>query len=70
MSFNLENFVVAASMELLYLAKMTDLLNIADHHALTSVKPSMLKYEIKNSLSFWLMGKLSIHLLYCSHNSD
>ena len=35
-------------MELLNLAKMTDLLNIADHYALTSGKPSMLKHEIKN----------------------
>ena len=48
MSFKLENFVVAPSMELLNLAKTTDLLNIADHYALTSVKPSMLKHEIKN----------------------
>ena len=38
MSFKLENFVAAPSMELLNLAKKTDLLNIADHYALTSVK--------------------------------
>ena len=37
-------------MQLLNLAKKTDLLNIADHYALTSVKPSMLKQEIKNIL--------------------
>ena len=37
-------------MELLNLAKKTDLLNIADHYALTSIKPSMLKHEIKNIL--------------------
>ena len=37
MSFKLENFVAAPSMELLNLAKKTDLLNIADHYALTSV---------------------------------
>ena len=37
-------------MELLNLAKKTDLLNIAVHYALTSVKPSMLKHEIKNIL--------------------
>ena len=37
-------------MQLLNLAKKTDLLNIADHYALTSVKPSMLKHEIKNIL--------------------
>ena len=48
MSFKLENFVAAPSLELLNLAKKTDLLSIADHYALTSVKPSMLKHEIKN----------------------
>ena len=48
MSFKLENIVAAPSMELLTLAKQTDLLNIADHYALASVKPSMLKHEIKN----------------------
>ena len=32
------------------LAKKTDLLSIVDHYALTFVKPSMLKYEIKNIL--------------------
>ena len=48
MSFKLESFVAAPSMELLNLAKKTDLLNIADHYALTSVKASMLKHEIKN----------------------
>ena len=36
-------------MQLLNLAKKTDLLNIADHYALTSVKP-MLKHEIWNIL--------------------
>ena len=50
MSFKLENFIAAPSMEQLNLAKKTDLLNIADHYALTSVKPSMLKHEIKNIL--------------------
>ena len=50
MSFKLENFVAVPSMELLNLAKKTDLLCIADHYALTSVKPSMLKHEIKNLL--------------------
>ena len=64
MSFKLENFVAAPSIELLNLAKKTDLLNIADHYALTSVKPSMLKHEIKNLLiKFWLMRKFLIHLL-------
>ena len=47
MSFSLENYVPASSIDLLNLAK-TDLLDIADHCALTSVKPSMLKQEIKN----------------------
>ena len=50
MPFNFENFVAAPSIELLNLAKKTDLLNIADHYALTSVLPSMLKHEIKNIL--------------------
>ena len=50
MSFKLENFIAAPSMELLNLAKKTDLLNIADHYTLTSVKPSKLKHEIKNLL--------------------
>ena len=48
MSFKLENFVSAPSMELLNLAKKTDLLNIAEQCVLTSVKPSMLKHKIKN----------------------
>ena len=48
MSFKLENVFGAPSMKLLNLAKKTDLLKIADHYALTSVKPSMLKHEIKN----------------------
>ena len=55
MSLKLKIFVAAPSMELLNLAKKTDLLNIADHYALTSVKPSMLKHEIKNILiKFWV----------------
>ena len=44
-------------MELLILAKKTDLLNIADHYALTSVKPSMLKHEIKNILIKFLVDE-------------
>ena len=47
MSFQLENFVAAPSMELLNLTKKTDLLNIADHYALTSVKPSMLNMKLR-----------------------
>ena len=50
MSFKLENFVAAPCMELLNRTKKTDLLNIADYDALTSVKPSMLKHEIKSIL--------------------
>ena len=57
MSFKLENFVAAPSMELLNLAKKTDLLNIAHHYALTSVKPSMLKHEIKNILIKFLVDE-------------
>ena len=57
MSFKLENFVAAPSMELLNLAKKTDLLNIADHYALTSVKPSMLKHEIKKILIMVLIDE-------------
>ena len=57
MSFKLENFVAAPSMELLNLAKKTDLLNIADHYGLTSVKPSMLKHEIKNILIKFLVDE-------------
>ena len=57
MLFKLENFVAAPSMELLNLAKKTDLLNIADHYALTSVKPSMLKHEIKNILIKFLVDE-------------
>ena len=50
MSFKLENFVAVPSTEQLNLSKKTDLLTIADHYALTSVKLSMLKHEIKNIL--------------------
>ena len=57
MSFKLENFVAAPSMELLNLAKNTDLLNIADHYAFTSVKSSMLKHEIKNILIKFLVDE-------------
>ena len=57
MSFKLENFVAAPSMELLNQAKKTDLLSIADHYALTSVKPSMLKHEIKNLLIKFLVDE-------------
>ena len=45
-------------MELLNLAKKTDLLNIAYHYALTSVKPSMLKHEIKNILIKFLVEEI------------
>ena len=44
-------------MELLNLAKKTDLLNIADHYAFTSVKPSMLKHKIKNILIKFLVDE-------------
>ena len=51
MSFHLEIFTAAPSMQLLNLAKKTDLFNIADHYALISVIPSMLKHENKNILT-------------------
>ena len=35
----------------------TDLLNIAGHYALTSVKPSMLKHDIKNILIKTFVGE-------------
>ena len=57
MSFTLENLIAVPSMELLNLAKKTDLLNIADHYALSSVKPSMLKHEIKNILIKFLVDE-------------
>ena len=57
MSFKLENFVAALSMELLNLDKRTDLLNVNDHYALTSVKPSMLKHEIKYNLIKFLVDE-------------
>ena len=57
MSFKLENCVASPSMELLNLAKKTDLLNIAEHYALSSVKPSMLKHEIKNILIKFLVDE-------------
>ena len=39
------------------MAKKTDLLNIAEHYALTSVKPSMLKHEINNILIKFLVDE-------------
>ena len=48
-------------MELLNLAKKTDLLHIADHYALTSVKSSMLKHEIKNILIKFLVDEEILH---------
>ena len=64
MSFSLENFVAAPSIELLNHAKTNAVLDIADHYALTSVKPFVLKHEIKNILiKFWLLTKFMIRLL-------
>ena len=57
MSCKLKNFLAAPSKELLNLAKQTDLFNIADHYALTIVKPSMLKHEIKNILITFLVDE-------------
>ena len=55
MSFDLQAFIAAPSQELLNLAKMSDLLDIAAHYELTSVNKSMLKQEIKNSLVQFLV---------------
>ena len=57
MSFNLEIFVDAPSMELLNLVKKNDLLNIADHYALTSVKSSTFKHVSKNILIKFLVDE-------------
>ena len=57
MSFKLENFDAAPSMKLLNLDKKTDLLNIADHYALTSIEPSTLKHESKNILIKFLVDE-------------
>ena len=57
MPFSLENFVATPSVELLKSAKKSDLLDIADHYALTSIKTSMLKHEIKNILIKFLVDE-------------
>ena len=54
---SLENFVVAPSIELLNQAKKADLLDIVDYYSLTSVKPSMLKQEVKNILMMSLVDE-------------
>ena len=51
MSFKLEYFIAAPSQELLNLAKKSDLLDIASHYSIPSVKTSMLKHEIKNIIN-------------------
>ena len=50
MSFDLGNFIVAPSQELLDSAKKSDLLDIVDHYGLPNVKKTLLKHEIKNIL--------------------
>ena len=57
MSFDLQAFITAPSQELLDLAKMSDLLDIAAHYELTTVNKSMLKQEIKNILVQFLVDK-------------
>ena len=57
MSFDLQAFIAAPSQELLNLAKMSDLLDIAAHYELTSVNKSMLKQEIKNILVQFLVDQ-------------
>ena len=50
MSIKVSDFTASPSQELLHLAKKSDLLDIAEHYALSNVKRSMLKHEIKNIL--------------------
>ena len=50
MSFRLSDFTASPSQELLGLAKKSDLLDIAEHYGLPSIKKTMLKHEIKNIL--------------------
>ena len=45
---NMKIFIAAPSQELLNLAKKSDILDIASHYSISSVKTSMLKHEIKN----------------------
>ena len=48
MSFKLEDFIAAPSQELLNLTKKSNLLEIASHYSIPSIKTSMLKHEINN----------------------
>ena len=57
MSFKLEDFIAAPSQELLNLAKKSDLLEIASHYSIPSVKTSMLKHEIKNIIIQFFVDK-------------
>ena len=57
MSFDLQAFIAAPSQELLNLAKKSDLLAIAAHYELTTIKKSMLKQEIKDILVQFLVHK-------------
>ena len=50
MSFKLSDFTALPFQELLDLAKKSNLLDMADHYGLSSVKKTMLKHEIKNIL--------------------
>ena len=50
MSFKLSDFTASPFQELLDLAKKSDLLDIAEHYGLSSVKKTMLKHDIKNIL--------------------
>ena len=50
MSFDLGNLIAAPSQKLLYSAKTSDLLDIADHYGQPNVKQTMLKHEIKKIL--------------------
>ena len=57
MSFDLQAFIAAPSLELLNLAKKSDLLDIAAYYELTTINKSMLKQEIKNILVQFMVDK-------------
>ena len=57
MSFKLSDFTASPSQELLYFAKKSDLLDIADHYGLPNVKKTMLKHENKNILIMFFVNE-------------
>ena len=67
MSFKLEDFIAAPSQELLNLAKKSDLLEIASHYSIPSVKTSMLKHEINNIIIQFFVDEEVFDLSATSH---